>query len=145
MDNDEIEVLVISSQNQKGKGILFPKGGWELDEYKKEAALRETMEEAGVRGIVGELQLVRGQLAAEQSRCFKFEAEEPLCYSFQCIHSSSITGLEGLSLHEAKMGVSHSFKDVSDNNNGGSFIARRRLDITSRIIGASKTIRLSCC
>ncbi|CAL0310838.1 unnamed protein product [Lupinus luteus] len=40
-------------------------------------------------------------------------------------------------------GVSHSLKAVSENNNGGSFIARRRLDITTRIIGASKTIRLS--
>ncbi|KAG4964046.1 hypothetical protein JHK82_040713 [Glycine max] len=47
---EELEVLVISSQ--KGKGMLFPKGGWELDESKKEAALRETMEEAGVRGTV---------------------------------------------------------------------------------------------
>ncbi|GAU22415.1 hypothetical protein TSUD_123020 [Trifolium subterraneum] len=47
---DELEVLVISSQ--KGKGMLFPKGGWELDESQKEAALRETIEEAGVRGIV---------------------------------------------------------------------------------------------
>ncbi|XP_054789992.1 nudix hydrolase 18, mitochondrial-like isoform X1 [Prosopis cineraria] len=45
-----LEVLVISSQ--KGNGMLFPKGGWELDESKKEAALRETIEEAGVRGIV---------------------------------------------------------------------------------------------
>ncbi|KAK2386384.1 Nudix hydrolase 18, mitochondrial [Trifolium repens] len=48
--SDELEVLVISSQ--KGKGMLFPKGGWELDESQKEAALRETIEEAGVRGIV---------------------------------------------------------------------------------------------
>ncbi|KAK7321479.1 hypothetical protein VNO77_32163 [Canavalia gladiata] len=48
---EELEVLVITSQ--KGKGMLFPKGGWELDESKKEAALRETMEEAGVRGTVG--------------------------------------------------------------------------------------------
>ncbi|KAF5480027.1 hypothetical protein F2P56_000802 [Juglans regia] len=46
----ELEVLVISSQ--KGKGMLFPKGGWEKDESKKEAALRETLEEAGVRGIL---------------------------------------------------------------------------------------------
>ena len=28
-------------------------GGWELDESKKEAAVRETIEEAGGRGIVG--------------------------------------------------------------------------------------------
>ncbi|KAG5052923.1 hypothetical protein JHK87_005121 [Glycine soja] len=47
---EELEVLVITSQ--KGKGMLFPKGGWELDESKKEAALRETIEEAGVRGTV---------------------------------------------------------------------------------------------
>ncbi|ESW13915.1 hypothetical protein PHAVU_008G237200 [Phaseolus vulgaris] len=47
---EDLEVLVITSQ--KGKGMLFPKGGWELDESKKEAALRETIEEAGVRGTV---------------------------------------------------------------------------------------------
>ncbi|CAL0317703.1 unnamed protein product [Lupinus luteus] len=41
----ELEVLVISSK--KGKAMLFPKGGWELDESKKEAAVRETIEEAG--------------------------------------------------------------------------------------------------
>ncbi|KAJ4706895.1 Nudix hydrolase mitochondrial-like [Melia azedarach] len=47
---DDIEVLVISSQ--KGKGWLFPKGGWEIDESIKEAASRESVEEAGVTGIV---------------------------------------------------------------------------------------------
>lgn len=48
---EALEVLVISSQ-RKGKGMLFPKGGWETDESIKEAALRETVEEAGVRGKV---------------------------------------------------------------------------------------------
>ncbi|XP_052205497.1 nudix hydrolase 17, mitochondrial [Diospyros lotus] len=53
-ENDEVEVLVISSQ--KGRGMLFPKGGWELDESVEEAASRETLEEAGVVGNVeGEL------------------------------------------------------------------------------------------
>ncbi|XP_021891386.1 nudix hydrolase 18, mitochondrial-like [Carica papaya] len=47
---ENLQVLLISSQ--KGKGMLFPKGGWELDESKKEAASRESLEEAGVRGIV---------------------------------------------------------------------------------------------
>ncbi|XP_030461221.1 nudix hydrolase 17, mitochondrial-like [Syzygium oleosum] len=46
----EVEVLVISSQ--KGKGLLFPKGGWEMDESIIAAAVRETMEEAGVRGTI---------------------------------------------------------------------------------------------
>ncbi|KAM7515870.1 hypothetical protein LguiA_005453 [Lonicera macranthoides] len=50
-DEETLEVLVISSQ-RKGKGMLFPKGGWESDESIKEAALRETVEEAGVSGIV---------------------------------------------------------------------------------------------
>lgn len=51
VDEEEIEVLVITSQ-RKGKGMLFPKGGWENDESIEEAALRETVEEAGVVGIV---------------------------------------------------------------------------------------------
>ncbi|KAL6323873.1 hypothetical protein AAG906_005870 [Vitis piasezkii] len=49
-DGEALEVLLISSQ--KGKSMLFPKGGWETDESKTEAALRETVEEAGVTGIV---------------------------------------------------------------------------------------------
>ncbi|KAK9074882.1 hypothetical protein SSX86_003201 [Deinandra increscens subsp. villosa] len=48
---DALEVLVISSR-RKGKGMLFPKGGWESDESIKEAALRESMEEAGVFGTI---------------------------------------------------------------------------------------------
>ncbi|KAJ6364558.1 hypothetical protein OIU76_029508 [Salix suchowensis] len=47
---DGLQVLVISSQ--KGKGMLFPKGGWESDETITQAALRETYEEAGVKGVV---------------------------------------------------------------------------------------------
>ncbi|PWA70521.1 nudix hydrolase [Artemisia annua] len=55
INNHALEVLVISAQ-RKGKGMLFPKGGWESDESIKEAALRESVEEAGVYGIVeGEL------------------------------------------------------------------------------------------
>ncbi|OAY29292.1 nudix hydrolase 17, mitochondrial [Manihot esculenta] len=47
---DELEVLVITSQ--KGQGMMFPKGGWELDESVEEAASRESLEEAGVLGHV---------------------------------------------------------------------------------------------
>ncbi|GKA88526.1 NUDIX hydrolase 17, mitochondrial-like protein [Tanacetum coccineum] len=45
-NNNALEVLVISAQ-RKGKGMLFPKRGWEWDETIKEAALRESIEEAG--------------------------------------------------------------------------------------------------
>ncbi|KAG4999373.1 hypothetical protein GLYMA_08G055800v4 [Glycine max] len=48
--NKELEVLVISAQ--KGNGMQFPKGGWESDESMEQAALRETIEEAGVVGNV---------------------------------------------------------------------------------------------
>lgn len=49
-EGDLIEVLVISSQ--KGHGMMFPKGGWELDESIDEAVTREAMEEAGVLGTL---------------------------------------------------------------------------------------------
>ncbi|CAN0843867.1 Nudix hydrolase 16, mitochondrial [Linum grandiflorum] len=38
-----------------GPGLLFPKGGWENDETVKEAAAREAVEEAGVRGDILDL------------------------------------------------------------------------------------------
>ncbi|KAL4574347.1 hypothetical protein LXL04_021176 [Taraxacum kok-saghyz] len=50
IETGELEVLVISSQ--KGHAMMFPKGGWELDESVEEAASRESFEEAGVVGIV---------------------------------------------------------------------------------------------
>ncbi|KAJ6804803.1 putative nudix hydrolase 16, mitochondrial [Iris pallida] len=46
------EVLMINSQS--GPGLLFPKGGWENDETVEEAAVREAIEEAGVRGDLKE-------------------------------------------------------------------------------------------
>ncbi|KAL6559582.1 hypothetical protein OROGR_004699 [Orobanche gracilis] len=49
---EDVEVLLISSQ--KSSIMMFPKGGWELDEDIELAALRETLEEAGVIGSVGE-------------------------------------------------------------------------------------------
>lgn len=45
-----VEVLMINSQS--GPGLLFPKGGWENDETDEEAAEREALEEAGVRGVI---------------------------------------------------------------------------------------------
>ncbi|GAA0170958.1 hypothetical protein Leryth_006077 [Lithospermum erythrorhizon] len=48
---EDIEVLLISSQKSSHK-LMFPKGGWELDEQLEEAASRETFEEAGVVGTI---------------------------------------------------------------------------------------------
>ncbi|PHU00972.1 Nudix hydrolase 17, mitochondrial [Capsicum chinense] len=47
---DDLEFLLISSQ--KNPRMMFPKGGWEIDESLEEAASRETFEEAGVVGEV---------------------------------------------------------------------------------------------
>lgn len=55
------------------------------------------------------------------------------------------TSLLGLSLHEAKRGVSESFLVVvgeNKTNGSSSSIARRRLEITARTAGASKTIEV---
>ncbi|CAH1437830.1 unnamed protein product [Lactuca virosa] len=45
-----IEVLMVSSPNRND--MVFPKGGWESDETVEEAACREALEEAGVRGVL---------------------------------------------------------------------------------------------
>ncbi|EEF49313.1 nudix hydrolase 12, mitochondrial [Ricinus communis] len=50
-----IEVLMVSSPNRTD--MVFPKGGWENDETVLEAASREAIEEAGVRGILREVPL----------------------------------------------------------------------------------------
>ncbi|CAI9766188.1 unnamed protein product [Fraxinus pennsylvanica] len=50
--NEELEVLLISSQ--KNSNMMFPKGGWEIDEDIELAASRETLEEAGVIGSLGD-------------------------------------------------------------------------------------------
>ncbi|XP_024530914.1 nudix hydrolase 17, mitochondrial [Selaginella moellendorffii] len=49
-DSDTVEILMVRSQN--GHNIVFPKGGWEVDESVQDAAIREAQEEAGVHGHV---------------------------------------------------------------------------------------------
>lgn len=49
---ERIEVLMISSPHRTD--LVFPKGGWEDDETVLEAACREALEEAGVKGILRE-------------------------------------------------------------------------------------------
>ena len=54
---DEVEVLMLNSKKGarvRGRDLIFPKGGWELDETDFEAAARECFEEGGVTGDVSE-------------------------------------------------------------------------------------------
>ncbi|KAK4509401.1 uncharacterized protein ATC70_007752 [Mucor velutinosus] len=43
--------LLVSSSSNPGAWVI-PKGGWEKDETQKQAAMRETWEEAGVKGVI---------------------------------------------------------------------------------------------
>ncbi|KAM7252167.1 hypothetical protein ACFE04_024050 [Oxalis oulophora] len=52
---NKMEVLMVSSPNRND--MVFPKGGWEDDETVVEAACREALEEAGVKGILREIPL----------------------------------------------------------------------------------------
>ncbi|KAF8390762.1 hypothetical protein HHK36_025289 [Tetracentron sinense] len=52
---NRLKVLMISSPNRND--LVFPKGGWEDDETVGEAACREALEEAGVKGILDEKHL----------------------------------------------------------------------------------------
>ncbi|KDP23245.1 hypothetical protein JCGZ_23078 [Jatropha curcas] len=47
---ERVIVLMISTPNRSD--LVFPKGGWEDDESLDQAARREAMEEAGVKGIL---------------------------------------------------------------------------------------------
>ena len=47
----QVQVLLISNRNKTQ--WIIPKGGWEADESQEQAALRESYEEAGVRGRIG--------------------------------------------------------------------------------------------
>lgn len=52
---DSLEVLMVSSPTRHD--LVFPKGGWDNDESVHEAACREALEEAGVRGTLNEREL----------------------------------------------------------------------------------------
>ncbi|KAL6843414.1 hypothetical protein ACP4OV_026736 [Aristida adscensionis] len=49
-EEGQVEVLMVSTPNRHD--LVFPKGGWEDDEDVYEAACREALEEAGVRGSI---------------------------------------------------------------------------------------------
>lgn len=52
---NSFEVLMISSPSRDD--LVFPKGGWENDETVFQAACREALEEAGIRGKINEEEL----------------------------------------------------------------------------------------
>ncbi|KAE8692763.1 Nudix hydrolase 12 [Hibiscus syriacus] len=65
-EESRISVLMISTPNRDD--LVFPKGGWEDDETVHEAACREALEEAGVKGILDEDPLECGNSEARANR-----------------------------------------------------------------------------
>ncbi|WOL01779.1 hypothetical protein Cni_G10496 [Canna indica] len=94
---DRVEVLMITSPGRHD--LVFPKGGWETDETAGEAACREALEEAGVRGVLNDnfLGVWEFRSKSRQNTCsregtckgymFALEVTEELdCYPEQSIH-----------------------------------------------------------
>ncbi|CAN8312102.1 unnamed protein product [Cochlearia groenlandica] len=69
---NKLQVLMVSSPNRHD--FVFPKGGWEDDETVLEAASREAMEEAGVKGLLREDPLgvweFRSKSSTLEDECF---------------------------------------------------------------------------
>ncbi|RVW45027.1 Nudix hydrolase 12, mitochondrial [Vitis vinifera] len=66
-----IEVLMISSPNRND--LVFPKGGWEDDETVEEAACREALEEAGVKGILNLLNWLECETFLVMDECVELQ------------------------------------------------------------------------
>lgn len=106
-DIDKVmEVLVISSQ--KGHGMMFPKGGWELDESIKEAASREALEEAGVQGNV-EGELGNWRYKSKSQDAFHEGIMFPLNVTEELAHwpEMNVRKRRWVTIAEAKKGCQH--------------------------------------
>lgn len=78
---DAVEVLMVNSKKgprESGRELIFPKGGWEMDETDAEAAARECLEEGGVAGDVSASKKtydfvsrsrVKAGVAGDEARC----------------------------------------------------------------------------
>ena len=69
-----VEVMLITSRRKVGEYVL-PKGGWETDEALEDAAARETVEEAGVRGALEALEGPPGGGAGPHDDGFLFTSK----------------------------------------------------------------------
>ncbi|KAL3133300.1 hypothetical protein ABBQ38_007179 [Trebouxia sp. C0009 RCD-2024] len=73
--NGKVEVNVLMITSRGGKGLVFPKGGWEADETVEAAAARETVEEAGVRGVLEDDMV--GAYLFSSSKAARIQSAEP--------------------------------------------------------------------
>ncbi|KAG8064388.1 hypothetical protein GUJ93_ZPchr0004g39777 [Zizania palustris] len=77
-DDGELQVLMVSTPNRLD--FVFPKGGWEDDEDVYQAACREAMEEAGVKGKINRASLGLWVLRSKSSQ--KSESPSGACKGY---------------------------------------------------------------
>ncbi|KAJ0974936.1 hypothetical protein J5N97_016901 [Dioscorea zingiberensis] len=104
--DERMEVLVIS--NQKGCGMMFPKGGWEKDETIKQAASREALEEAGVQGKI-ERKLGKWRYKSKSHDAFYEGIMFPLNVTEELVRwpEMDVRERRWVSVEEAKEGCQH--------------------------------------
>ena len=65
IQNNNIDYSICMIRSNKNNDLIFPKGGWEENETKEQAAIREAFEEAGVKGeknlYLGEYEFTSGK------------------------------------------------------------------------------------
>jgi len=93
-------VLLISSARKKE--WILPKGGWELDESLEQSAIRETYEEAGMLGILGQ----KLSPIVYETRKAKKRRTECLLNKYKSCNSDSSTTEDVVSLSNSSCGVS---------------------------------------
>ncbi|KAL6899125.1 hypothetical protein ACP4OV_005783 [Aristida adscensionis] len=81
----QVEVLMITTPNRAD--MVFPKGGWEDDEDVYQAAGREAMEEAGVRGIINRVALGHWVFKSKSSE----KSSSPRVACKGCIFAMEVT------------------------------------------------------
>jgi len=108
----EMQILLVSSRGGKGYGL--PKGGWEVDESMEDAAQRETLEEAGVRGtlegpVLGEFEFRSGKpgLPEGEGHCAAFVFVMHVTEELACWPEGSERHRTWFSVHEALQNCRH--------------------------------------
>ncbi|GLT72400.1 hypothetical protein SLA2020_443380 [Shorea laevis] len=98
---EDLEVLVITSQN--GQSMLFPKGGWDIDESMEQAAARETLEEAGVTGNI-ERELGKWRYMSKRGSIIHWGSMFPLLVDqeFDCWPEKNIRERRWITVDEAR-------------------------------------------
>lgn len=90
------KILLMSSKKKDKKDEWgLPKGGWEIDEVLEESAVRETYEEAGVVGVLGDrMEEVTFETRKGKKQRLKLEMESGKNFESQASIESTVSEIE---------------------------------------------------